>query len=105
VQYKGGAPIKAGVRIIRFEPAPDTTATVRRTASSDIAPDGSFTLFSRKPGDGVPLGKYIVTFTIISSPTGGENLIKPEYMSPSESPYEVEVKDDMSGLLYEVVPK
>lgn len=105
VQYKGGAPIKAGIRVIRFEPAEDTTAAVRKTASGDIGQDGSFTLFTRKPGDGVPLGKYKVTFTLLTSVTGGENITRPEYMSAATSPFEVEVTDDVSDLLYEIEPK
>ena len=105
VQYKGGVPIKAGIRIIRFEPAVDSTATVRRTASGNIGEDGSFSLYSRKPGDGVPLGKYVVTFTVLSSATGGEVLIKPEYMSAADSPFMVEVDGDKSDLNFEIEPK
>jgi hypothetical protein len=105
VQYKGGEPITGGIRVIRFEPTPDSTATVRKAASSNIEQDGSFTLFTRKPGDGVYLGKYAVTFTVLSSATGGQLLIKPEYVAPDQTPFEIEVTEDMSGLLFELDPK
>jgi hypothetical protein len=105
VQYKGGEPIKAGIRVIRFEPAADTTATVRKTASGNIADDGSFTLFTRKPGDGVYLGNYDVTFTILSSATGGENLTRPEYMRAESTPFHATVDGDTANLVFELEPK
>ena len=104
VQNKDGTPIEGAVRVIRFEPTPDSTATVRKTASSEIASDGSFILFTRRPGDGVYPGKYAVTFTVLTAPMGGKSLIKPEYNSADSTPYEVEVTDDMSDLVYEVEP-
>jgi hypothetical protein len=105
VQYKGGDPVTGGIRTIRFEPAPDSAAAVRKSASSKIGEDGNFQLFTRKPGDGVYIGKYVVTFTVLSSPTGGELLVDPTYVAPDTTPYEIEVTDDVSDLLYEIEPK
>lgn len=105
VQYKGGEPIKGGIRIIRFEPAEDSMATIRRTASGTIGDDGRFEMYSRKPGDGVYIGKYKVTFTILTSATGGENITPPDYISDELTPLEVEVTDDVSDLLFEIEPK
>jgi hypothetical protein len=105
VQYKGGKPIEAGIRVIRFEPAAGSSAAVRKTASGNIEPDGSFELFTRKPGDGVPLGKYTVTFTILSGATGGESLIKPEYNTAEATPFTEQIDTDRNDLLYEIEPK
>src|SRR5687768_14509203 len=59
---KGGPLPAAGIRMVRFEPTADTTAAVRKGASGAINNDGTFEIYTRKPGDGVLLGKYAVTF-------------------------------------------
>ena len=104
VQYKDGSPITGGVRIIRFEPTVDSTAVVRKAASSEIGTDGTFQVYTRRPGDGVYLGSYAVTFTVLTSPMGGKSLIKPEYGSADTTPYTVEVTGDMEDLVYEIEP-
>src|SRR5687768_14245710 len=70
-QYKDGSPITGAMRVIRLEPTEDTTAEIRKAAGTSIAADGSFELFTRKPGDGVIPGKYAVTFTVLDKPMGG----------------------------------
>jgi hypothetical protein len=102
VAYKDGQPMKGLIRIIRFEPTTDTTATVQKAASSEIADDGSFQLYTRIPGDGVYLGRYAVTFTVLSGATGGQFLVKPEYTQAESTPYIVDVEGDMSGLTFEI---
>ena len=104
VQYKGGQPLDGEIRVIRFQPADDTQADIVKAASGTIEPDGTFQLYTRKPGDGVFLGKYTVTFTVLKS-LGGPQLIQPRYTSPSDTPYLVEVTGDMKDLVYEVEPK
>src|SRR4051812_9131085 len=53
--YKGGSVPQGGVAVVRFSPAGDSTTEVRKGATSAIDPDGSFELWTRKPGDGVYL--------------------------------------------------
>ena len=100
VQYKDGTPITGGLRIIRFEPAQDTTAAIRKAASSQIGEDGSFELYTRKPGDGVHAGKYAVTFTIRTTPFGGKSLIRQRFTRRDSTPFEIVVDEDKEGLLY-----
>jgi hypothetical protein len=102
VQYKDGSPITGGARIIRLEPADDTTAEIRKVASGEIAPDGSFNMYSRVPGDGVIPGKYVVTFTVMDKPLGGKMLIPANYTNAAESPFKLEVDGDKTDLLYEL---
>jgi hypothetical protein len=102
VQYKDGSPITGGTRLIRFEPTADTTAEVRTTASGMIEPDGTFEMFRRKPGDGMIPGKYAVTFTVMDKPLGGKSLIPHQYTTSDETPFEIVVDDDKTGLLYEL---
>jgi hypothetical protein len=105
VKYKDGSPITGGVRFIRFEPTDESTATVRKAASSEIATDGTFDLFTRKPGDGVFRGRYAVNFTVMTGATGGKSLIDPKYESPATTPYVVDVTEDMTDLVYELEPR
>jgi hypothetical protein len=102
VQYKDGTPITGGLRIIRFEPAQDTTAEIRKAASSEIAGDGSFELHTRKPGDGVYPGKYVVTFTVRTTPFGGKSLVARRFTRRDETPFDIVVDEDKKGLLFEL---
>ena len=102
VQYSDGSPITGGVRVVRLQPTEDTTAKVRKAASADIAEDGSFELFTRRPGDGVFAGKYSVTFSILTQPLGGTSLIPAYYTDARSSPFTIEVVDDRSDLNFEL---
>jgi len=102
VQYKDGSPISGGVRVIQFQPAADTTAEIHKAASGNIAPDGSFELFTRRPGDGVIAGKYTVTFTVLSKPMGGQSLIPERFNYPDTTPFEIVVDENKEGLLFEL---
>jgi hypothetical protein len=101
-QYKDGSPLTGGVRIIRLEPTDDTTAEIRKVAQGTIADDGTFEMYTRKPGDGVIAGKYWVTFTVMDKPMGGKSLIPPEYTTGESSPFEIVVDDDKAELLFEL---
>jgi hypothetical protein len=102
VQFKGGSPLTGGVRTIHFEPTQSSTATIRKAATGEIAPDGSFEMFTRKPGDGVIAGKYAVTFVVMDKPMGGKSLIPAKYGSEAETPFEIDVDGNKTGLLYEL---
>jgi hypothetical protein len=104
VLYKDGTVPQGGVRVIRFEPASDTTATIRKTASGQIQDDGSFELFTRKPGDGVFLGKYAVTFTHWRGTRDRVSLIDEKYTTAATTPYHVTVEEDVDDLKFEIEP-
>jgi hypothetical protein len=102
VKYSDGSPITGGVRIIRFEPTDDTTAKIRKAASATIAEDGSFTAFTRRPGDGVFAGKYAVTFSVLTQPLGGTSLIPDYYTDARSTPFKLDVDRDYTELKYEL---
>jgi len=101
-QYKDGSPITGGVRVIRLEPAKDTSAEIRKAASSPIAEDGSFEMFTRRPGDRVIPGKYVVTFTVLDKAMGGKSLIPERFSRGDASPFQIVVDDDQEDLLFEL---
>jgi len=101
-QYKDGSPITGGVRVIRLDPAQDTSAEIRKAASSNIAEDGSFEMFTRRPGDGVIPGRYAVTFTVLDKAMGGRSLIPAKFTQGNSTPFELVVDDDKTDLLFEL---
>src|SRR5688500_13109993 len=67
VVFPDGKIPEAGIRMIRFECAADSDAALRKGATGTINDDGSFEVYTRRPGDGVHLGKYDVTFAFCRS--------------------------------------
>jgi hypothetical protein len=105
VFYKDGTVPQGALAIVRFEPATDSTAEVRKGASGSIGPDGSFEMITRVPGDGVYLGSYAVTFAVQMGETASTSVILPKYNNRSTTPYSVEVSDDIDDLKYEIEPQ
>lgn len=102
VLWKDGTPLTGEIRVIRFEPTSDSTAKIKKAAFADIADDGSFTMLTRQPGDGVFLGQYVATFTVLKTAMGRESLIPDRYTSARQSPFPIEVQGDMRDLLFEL---
>jgi len=104
VRFKDGSVPKGGVCVVQFNPASDTTAKIRKAASGEIHDDGSFEAFTRKPGDGVFLGKYDVTFAVWRSAMDSTSLIDDRYTKASTTPYHVTIDADVSDLMFEIEP-
>jgi hypothetical protein len=104
VLYKDGSVPQGGVRSVRFEPEPDSTAQVRQGAGGSIGPDGSFEMCRRKPGDGVYLGKYAVTFTVWKAPRDRTSMIDEKYTNAATTPYHVTIDGDVDDLFFEIEP-
>lgn len=102
VEYEDGSPIVGAIRVIRFEPDDETSAVVRKTASGEIAEDGTFRLMTKLPDDGVFKGEYVVTFTVLKDPKTGESLIKEEFSTFALSPFEVSVQESKSDYLFQL---
>ena len=104
VTYKDGTVPKAGVCLVRFEPTSGSTAQIRKGATSAIAEDGSFELWTRKPGDGVNPGEYAAVFTVCKGVMDTTPLILEKYANPNLTPYKVTVDDDKTDLKFEIEP-
>jgi hypothetical protein len=103
VVFKNGPMPSAGVRYIRFECTADTDAAVRKGASGIINDDGSFELFTRRPGDGVNYGTYAVTFAIFPGVMDHRSLVPIEYTSAAATPYKrIVVDKDLDNLKFEI---
>lgn len=104
VFFKDGTVPRAAVSVVVFQPKKDTTAEFRKGASGAILPDGSFQLWTRKAGDGVYKGEYLVSFTVLKAIMDPKPLIVEKYTRPETSGYEVKVDRDISDLKFEIEP-
>lgn len=104
VLYKDGSVPKGGVCALQLVPQGNNPDQVRKGAGGDIGPDGSFTLYTRKPGDGVHHGDYAVTFSVWKGPMEPVSYIQPKYVNPSTTPYKLTVDGDVSDLKFEIEP-
>jgi hypothetical protein len=102
VVYEDGSAPQGGVRVVRFEPAGDSQAEIRKAATGEIQPDGSFEMYTRVPGDGVYLGKYAVTFAIWKGPMDPTSLIPNAYTTAATTPYTLTIDDDKHDLVFEI---
>jgi hypothetical protein len=105
VVFKDGTVPKGGVCVVRFQPAKDSPAEIRIAATGEIQSDGFFEAFTRKPGDGVFLGKYDVVFSVLEDATDSRtSLIDPKYERAATTPHHVTIEDDVTDLEFELEP-
>ena len=104
VNLKDSTLQSAGIRMVRLEPTADTNASIRKGASGTINEDGSFELYTRRPGDGVYQGKYAVTFAIYRGAMDQRSLIPKKYTSATTTPYQVVVDHNRDDLNFEIDP-
>ena len=71
--------------------------------------DGSFSLFSYEPGDGVPAGEYVLTFTwqdLDGLRYSGPDKLKKRYADPAKSTFKATVEKGPKDLgTYELTTK
>lgn len=105
VTFVDGTVPQGAVCVVRFQPAADSTATIRKAASADIQKDGLFEAYTRNPGDGVFVGKYDVTFSVLQDVTNSaSSLIDPKYTKAKTTPYHVTIDGDVDDLKFELEP-
>jgi hypothetical protein len=102
VVCKNAALPESAIRIVRFEPTADSSAAIRKGASGVINDDGSFELYTRKPGDGVHIGKYAVTFVFYKGAMDHTSPIAKKFTSAATTPYRIVVEDDVDNLEFEI---
>ncbi|TWT74531.1 hypothetical protein Pla123a_33540 [Posidoniimonas polymericola] len=102
VLYKDGSVPEGGVCLVQFQPTDDSTAEVRKAASGAIQPDGTFEVYTRKPGDGIFLGKYAVTFSIWKAPMEPISYVDAKFAKPETTPFVVDIDGDRDDLLFEI---
>ena len=102
VRYADGTLLDPAYSFIQLRPAEGTTAEIRKAASSRIAEDGAFKLYTRRPGDGVFCGKYKIVLSVTSGPFDPVSQIPIKYTQVSTSPLSVDVDSDIDDLIVEI---
>ena len=89
VVYDDGSPVTGGE--VSLHPADDPTVP---SPVGYVKPDGSFALFTDRPGDGVRPGRYKVAVAPPTDDYGPKNPrpIDPKFAHPDRSGFEFEVK-------------
>lgn len=105
VLFKDGTVPQGAVCVVNFQPARDSSAVVRKAATGVIESDGHFEAFTRKPGDGVFVGKYDVAFSIMSDGSdSNSSIIDPKYTRAATTPHHVTIEHDVDNLEFEIEP-
>jgi len=99
VAFEDGSIPQGSVAVVRFEPADDSSAEVRKGATGAIESDGSFEMTTRMPGDGVYLGKYAVTFLALTGPRE-VNIVAPKFRNKGTTPFAEDITEDRTDLNY-----
>jgi len=104
VNLKDSSLRNAAIRMVRLEPTSNSIATIRKGACGTINDDGSFELYTRRPGDGVYLGTYAVTFAIYRGAMDQQPLIPAKYISAKTTPYQIVIDGNRDDLFFELEP-
>jgi hypothetical protein len=103
VTFKNGPMPNAPIRMIGFLPTENSTAEIRKGASSIIAADGSYDVWTRKPGDGIYAGEYDVTFALQKGPTDPTSVVPVKYANRQTTPFKnVTVDKNTDDLNFEI---
>jgi hypothetical protein len=89
VKYADGSIPKGETAQIWFEPVAEG-----RPASGTIEDDGSFTMMTQSPGDGVAPGQYKVVLKVLKDYRRQIPAVPKEYTDASTTPLEATVDDD-----------
>lgn len=102
--YKDGS-VPRGLGSVHFEPTSESTAKIKKVATGIIGKDGDFEMMTRKPGDGVYEGDYMVTISIVKGATDPTLLSREEYRSAKTTPFPpIKVDRNISDLKFEIEP-
>jgi hypothetical protein len=95
VKYEDGSPVTGGEVILHPTDDPNLTSPL-----GYIQPNGTFALFTSRPGDGVRIGRYKVAVTPPTDDYGPKNPlpIDTKFANPNTSGIEFEVKPGSNTL-------
>jgi hypothetical protein len=102
ITFKDGSVPQGGQKVITFQPAADSTAETKKGASADIREDGTYELFSARPGDGVFYGKYKVIVNVLGDYRGGATKVADKYTKSDTTPFERVVDDPVETFDFEI---
>ncbi len=103
VKFVGGTVPQGEVATVSFQPVSAGEGQPIKGAQGTINQDGSFEMFTRKPGDGVMVGRYKVCIIVRKKYMDPKSWVVPQkYVDAKTTPFEVNVEKAISDLKYEL---
>jgi hypothetical protein len=104
VKNADGSPIPCESGTVLFQPTASGENATGQHASGAVNPDGTFSMMTKVPGDGVKPGPYKVVLQLWKSYRDGKLAVPKEYGDASTTPLEATVDRDHTHFEFKVEP-
>jgi hypothetical protein len=99
-----GAPIQCEGGMVLFQPATTGENASGKHATGEVKPDGTFTMMTRIPGDGMQPGHYKVVLQLWKNYSKQELAVPKKYGDAQTTPLEATVDGDNTHFEFKVEP-
>lgn len=99
-----GAPIQCEGGMVLFQPAATGEGASGKHATGGVNPDGTFTMMTRTPGDGMQPGQYKVVLQLWKNYSKQELAVPKKYNDATTTPLEATVDGDHTHFEFKVEP-
>lgn len=99
-----GAPIPCEGGMVLFQPETTGENASGKHATGEVKPDGTFTMMTRMPGDGMQPGKYKVVLQLWKNYSKQQLAVPKKYGDPTTTPLEATVDGDNTHFEFKVEP-
>jgi hypothetical protein len=99
-----GSPIQCEGGSVLFQPATSGENAAGKHATGGVNPDGTFTMMTRTPGDGMQPGQYKVVLQLWKNYDKQELAVPKKYGDASTTPLEATVDGDHTHFEFKVEP-
>lgn len=99
-----GSPIPGEGGTVLFQPATSGENASAKHATGGVKPDGTFTMMTKTPGDGMQPGQYKVVLQLWKNYNNQELAVPKKYGNASTTPLEATVDADHTHFEFKVEP-
>lgn len=99
-----GSPIPGEGGMVLFQPAAAGENATGKHATGAVKPDGTFTMMTRTPGDGMQPGQYKVVLQLWKNYSKQELAVPKKYSGAETTPLEATVDGDHTHFEFKVEP-
>jgi len=100
----GGTPIPCEGGMVLFQPATTGESGSGKHATGEVKPDGTFTMMTRIPGDGMQPGQYKVVLQLWKNYDKQQLAVPKKYGDATTTPLEATVDGDHTHFEFKVEP-
>lgn len=99
-----GTPIPSEGGMVLFQPTTTGESSSAKHATGGVKPDGTFTMMTRTPGDGIQPGQYKVVLQLWKNYSKQELAVPKKYGDATTTPLEATVDGDHTHFEFKVEP-